>query len=231
MDLLLVVLVLPIVVLLSAAVYVWIQLVSPGNVLFRQTRIGRGGKSFTIYKFRSMNSEASTRIHEAHVARLIKADLPMTKLDFGGDSRLIKGGCFLRASGLDELPQFINILLGEMSIVGPRPCLPVEFNLFGSDQRNRFSTLPGMTGLWQVRRDDSTTFRNMVAMDDEYARTSSLSLDLSIILNTPLAIARQMRACATSKAAATVSRGRRSVGSTDHPAFALTMSSTQKISD
>ncbi|MES2439802.1 MAG: sugar transferase [Verrucomicrobiota bacterium] len=228
-DVLLVLLVLPIIVFLSAAVYSWIQLVSPGNVLFRQTRIGRNGKPFTIYKFRSMKLRASTSVHEAHVEHLIKNNRPMTKLDVVGDSRLIKGGCLIRMSGLDELPQFINVLRGEMSLVGPRPCLPQEYELYDEHQRHRFSVQPGLTGQWQVNRNQHTTFSEMVKMDDHYVDHLSPVKDLQIILKTPLALLGQMKACERSKA-------RKTVRSTSHvrsasPAFALSMSSTRKISD
>ncbi len=176
-----------------------------------------------------MKSEAATRIHETYVARLIKSNLPLTKLDLGGDSRLIKGGCLIRAAGLDELPQFINVLRGEMSLVGPRPCLPVEYELFDEEQRFRFGGQPGLTGLWQVRRTSTTTFRDMVKMDNEYVRHPTPLLDLRIILETPVAILRQMRECTGSKLR--LASSHRSSVRCEQPAFAMSMSSTQKISD
>jgi lipopolysaccharide/colanic/teichoic acid biosynthesis glycosyltransferase len=195
-DIVLVLLILPLIAFLAGIVYYWIQAVSPGNVIFRQTRIGCGGKPIIIYKFRSMNLEASVNEHEAHVEHLIKSNLPMTKLDKLGDSRLIKGGRFIRNSGLDELPQFINVLRGEMSLVGPRPCLPKEFDLYDESQRHRFCVQPGITGLWQVNRTDTTTFREMVKMDDDYVDRSCLLMDLKIILKTPLALLKQIKICA-----------------------------------
>jgi lipopolysaccharide/colanic/teichoic acid biosynthesis glycosyltransferase len=194
-DLMLVAFILPFIALFAAFIYCWIKIVSPGHVLFRQTRIGRGGKPFTIYKFRSMNAQASMEVHEAHVEHLIKTNLPMTKLDRAGDSRLIKGGYLIRHSGLDELPQFINVLRGEMSLVGPRPCLPKEYDLYDDSQRHRFSVQPGLTGQWQVNRTDRTTFSEMVRMDDDYVNHYSLWLDLQIIFKTPLALFNQVRAC------------------------------------
>ena len=194
-DIFLVFLILPLIAFFAGIVYYWIQAVSPGNVIFRQTRIGCGGKPIIIYKFRSMNLEASVNVHETHVEHLIKSNLPMTKLDKVGDSRLIKGGRFIRNSGLDELPQFINVLRGEMSLVGPRPCLPKEFDLYDESQRHRFCVQPGITGLWQVNRTDTTTFREMIKMDDDYVDRNCLLMDLKIILKTPLALLKQIKIC------------------------------------
>lgn len=234
LDIFLVLLILPLVALLASLVYCWIQLVSPGSVLFRQTRIGRDGKPFTIYKFRSMNLNATTNIHEAHVEHLIKSNRPMVKLDVAGDSRLIRGGCLIRTSGMDELPQFINVLRGEMSLVGPRPCLPKEFELYDDHQRHRFTVQPGLTGLWQVSRTHSTTFSEMVKMDNDYVDHLTPMADLHIILKTPLALLGQMKACAGFKAPKATSRHagvQPSSKPMSHPGYALSMSSTQRFSD
>ena len=115
----------------------------------------------------------------------------MTKLDAAGDPRLIAGGRFLRASGLDELPQIFNVLRGEMSLVGPRPCLPHEFERYGAWQQERVNAPPGLTGFWQVNGKNKTTFNEMVAMDIFYARKMSLGLDLRIILKTIPALIEQ----------------------------------------
>lgn len=233
-DILLVLVILPIVALLATIVYCWIQLVSPGTVLFRQTRIGRCGKPFTIYKFRSMNLKASTNIHETHVEQLIQSNKPMVKLDVTGDSRLIRGGCLIRTSGLDELPQFINVLRGEMSVVGPRPCLPSEFELYNVHQLHRFSVQPGLTGLWQVSRTHLTTFSEMVKMDNDYVDHITLIADFRIILKTPFALLGQMKAWADSNvhtAAPQPVSVQPSSKPVSQPAFALTMRSTQSISD
>jgi lipopolysaccharide/colanic/teichoic acid biosynthesis glycosyltransferase len=138
---------------------------------------------------------APTADHEQHMERLVELNRPLVKLDLLGDARLVPGGCFLRTSGLDELPQLINVLLGEMSLVGPRPCLPGEFALFDASQRARFSVLPGLTGLWQVNGKNHTTFKEMNAMDADYARLASPLLDLKIMLRTPMALLRQMGEC------------------------------------
>ncbi len=105
----------------------------------------------------------------------------MVKLDAHGDSRIIPFGLLLRSSGLDELPQFINVLRGEMSVVGPRPCLGYECDHYLPWQRERFNTLPGLTGLWQVSGKNRTTFVEMMQMDIQYARNKTLWLDLTII--------------------------------------------------
>lgn len=194
-DISVIILTLPIVVLLSAAVYCWIQTVSPGNVLFRQKRIGRFGKPFSIYKFRSMQLGASVDVHESHMEHLIKTNHPMTKLDMIGDTRLIRGGFLIRTSGLDELPQLINVLRGEMSLVGPRPCLPKEFELYQDHQRQRFLVRPGVTGQWQVNRSIFTTFSEMVAMDEDYVANHSPLLDFKIIFKTPTALLGQLKLC------------------------------------
>jgi len=192
MDIAVVSLSLPIVILLSSWIYLWIKLVSPGKVLFRQTRIGRNENPFTLYKFRSMKNESSTSIHESHIQHLAKGNLPMTKLDFTGDTRLIRGGYLIRILGLDELPQFINILRGDMTLVGPRPCLPSELNLYGVNQHLRFTVKPGITGRWQVNRTTLTTFAEMVEMDDEYVETQSIAEDVIIMIKTPFALMAQM---------------------------------------
>jgi lipopolysaccharide/colanic/teichoic acid biosynthesis glycosyltransferase len=186
--------------------YVWIKLVSPGHFIFKQTRIGCGGKPFTLYKIRTMKPRAAEQVHQYHVIHLVKSNLPMSKLDCCGDSRVIKGGWLLRMSGLDELPQLINVLRGEMSLVGPRPCLPGEFPLYSPDHYPRFSTLPGLTGLWQVERTSTTTFPQMVKMDVRYVRRLSFWLDLKILLKTPAALLGQVTTCARIRAGEAAAR-------------------------
>lgn len=186
---------LPLAIPLILLVALWIRLVSRGPALFRQDRVGLGGRRFTLYKFRSMYQGVATTDHELHVGRLVKSGSPMVKLDLIGDSRLILGGCFLRTTGLDELPQLLNVLRGEMSLVGPRPCLPEELEYFNTSQRRRFDVLPGLTGLWQIDGKNRATFNEMNAMDLEYARKMSPALDLRIMGRTPLALLRQMGEC------------------------------------
>jgi lipopolysaccharide/colanic/teichoic acid biosynthesis glycosyltransferase len=117
----------------------------------------------------------------------------MTKLDAGKDDHLVPGGNWIRVSGLDELPQIINILRGEMSIVGPRPCIPYEYALYEPWQRHRCDAAPGLTGLWQVSGKNRTTFNEMVQFDITYSQRMSLWLDAVIVLRTPLAILQQVR--------------------------------------
>lgn len=173
-------------------VALWITIVSHGPIFFRQERVGFRGKRFMIWKFRSMKVCAETRSHESHFDRLVEANCPMTKLDALGDTRVIRGGWFLRATGLDELPQIFNVLAGEMSLVGPRPCTPRELPKF-SHHRRRFDALPGLTGYWQVNGKNRTTFLQMIEHDIHYAESMSLRLDLEIMARTVPAILQQLR--------------------------------------
>ena len=191
LDLLLLVILLPAILLLSAAVFVIIKMISPGTVLFRQRRIGYKGNEFTIYKFRTMHVDADIAAHRHHARNVIVSGRPMVKLDNESDPRIFPFGAFLRASGLDELPQFINILRGEMSIVGPRPCLPYEYEFYGEWERRRFDAVPGLTGLWQVSGKNRTTFNEMINLDIEYGERKTLFLDLAIISKTFRAVWQQ----------------------------------------
>jgi exopolysaccharide production protein ExoY len=184
LDIGLVVMALPLLIPLGLAIAAMIGLVSKGPIFFKQERIGRGGQKFWCFKFRTMTIGANTVSHEGHLRHLIQSDSPMTKMDSDGDSRIIPFGVLIRALGLDELPQLINVVRGEMSIVGPRPCLPYEFELYLPWQRERCSALPGLTGLWQVSGKNKTTFSEMIRLDIEYAHRSSLWLDLEIIFKT-----------------------------------------------
>lgn len=170
-----------------------IKISSAGPVLFRQERVGLLGKKFILFKFRTMVPGTNTGVHEAHAASLIESNSPMTKLDAHGDGRLILFGRWLRAAGLDELPQLLNVLRGEMSLVGPRPCLPSEYEKYLPWQRERFRTLPGLTGLWQVSGKNRTTFIEMIDLDIQYVRTQSLWLDLRIIVKTIPALMLEVR--------------------------------------
>jgi lipopolysaccharide/colanic/teichoic acid biosynthesis glycosyltransferase len=160
------------------------KIVSPGPVFFKQERVGLGGKRFMCYKFRSMKVGASAAVHQSHCENLMKSNAPMVKMDSKGDPRLISFGWLLRSSGLDELPQIINVLRGEMSLVGPRPCLPFECAEYLSWQKERFNTLPGLTGLWQVSGKNETTFDQMIKFDIYYSRNKTLGLYVKIVLMT-----------------------------------------------
>jgi exopolysaccharide production protein ExoY len=175
---------LPMLSLCTVFVAIMTRMASPGPIFFRQERVGRGGRTFMIYKFRTMHVCAESSAHQTYFAQLVRSNAPMHKLDARGDSRLIPAGKVIRASGLDELPQIINVLRGEMSIVGPRPSIPYEYAQYTAAQKQRFDVTPGLTGLWQVSGKNHTTFDEMVRLDIQYARTRSPRLDLTIILRT-----------------------------------------------
>ena len=168
------------------------RIASPGPIFYRQERVGFGGRHFFIWKFRTMKLSAETQIHERHFEELMRVDCPMTKLDVYGDPRLAPFGRILRASGLDELPQIFNVLRGEMSLVGPRPCTPNEFAHYEPWQRERVNGLPGLTGYWQVNGKNKTTFNQMITMDLFYLKNMSILLDLRIMLKTCTVIAGQL---------------------------------------
>lgn len=165
-----------------------IKIVSPGPVFFRQERVGHGGRPFTFLKFRTMHVNNDAGVHQRYLSSLIQGDQAMEKLDADRDPRIIRFGRFLRQSCLDELPQLINVLKGEMSLVGPRPCLPYEAKEYLLWHARRFDTVPGMTGLWQVSGKNKTTFKEMIRFDINYAKTMSPWLDLKILLKTGPAI-------------------------------------------
>ena len=182
----------PVVLPLAIGIGVVIRMVSTGPILFKQERVGFRGKRFMCLKFRTMHCGAETSTHQGHLQQLMSSDAPMIKMDNKGDSRIIPMGRLLRASGLDELPQLINVLKGEMSLVGPRPCLPYEAAKYLPWQLERFNAAPGLTGLWQVSGKNRTTFTRMIQLDIEYARTKTLSLDVKIIFKTIPALLIQM---------------------------------------
>lgn len=183
LDLLIITLLFPLWLPVMTLTALWVALSSPGPIFYRQPRVGFKGSRFMLIKFRTMKVNAETHVHEAYLEHLIVSDRPMIKLD-ATDPRLILGGRFLRATGLDELPQIFNVLKGEMSLVGPRPCTVGEFERYAPEQRARVNALPGLTGLWQVNGKNQTTFREMIEMDIFYSRNISFSLDLKIILRT-----------------------------------------------
>jgi lipopolysaccharide/colanic/teichoic acid biosynthesis glycosyltransferase len=162
-------------------VAVMIKCVSRGPVLFRQQRYGLGGKPFSLWKFRTVKTSEAAAQHHCHVTHLMANDAPLRKLD--RELALIWGGAMLRKLGLDELPQLVNVLKGEMSLVGPRPdVLPIE--RYQAWQRDRFHVLPGITGLWQVSGKNHTTFSTMMSLDIAYIKQRSLRLDIMILLRT-----------------------------------------------
>ncbi len=178
----------PLMLLVAAAV----RLVSPGPALFRQERVTVAGRVFTFLKFRSMHAANDPSGHRNYVAELIHSDRPMRKIE--DDPRIFPLGRLLRKTCLDELPQLINVLRGEMSLVGPRPCLPYEAAEYSRWHARRFDLPPGMTGLWQVSGKNECTFREMILLDIAYARRLSPWLDLKILARTPLAVLGHLRA-------------------------------------
>jgi lipopolysaccharide/colanic/teichoic acid biosynthesis glycosyltransferase len=176
----------------------FIKVVSPGPVFFKQERIGKGGRPFQCLKFRTMKCDADITLHKEHLARLIgscrtngNAGDPMEKLE--NDPRIIKFGKFLRASGMDELPQLINVLMGQMSLIGPRPPIPYEVAHYPQWYMNRFDVTPGLTGLWQISGKNRLGFNQMIRLDIQYAMHRSFLLDLKILLLTPYAIYVQVK--------------------------------------
>jgi len=180
-----------------------ITLTSRGPVFFRQVRLGQYGKKFTFLKFRSMYVNSDSSIHEKYVKQFIAGEA--SKHTTGNqekiykltaDPRITPLGRFLRKTSLDEIPQFLNVLKGEMSLVGPRPPVLYEFESYGLWHRQRLSAVkPGITGLWQVDGRSKVTFDEMVRLDIRYARSWSLWLDLKILLLTPRAVLSGIGAC------------------------------------
>ena len=192
LDIALIICALPVVFPISLGLAILIRCVSAGPILFRQERVGLKGRTFMCFKFRTMYVDADKGVHEGHLEKLMNSGKPMVKMDTHGDPRVIPCGAIVRSSGLDEIPQLLNVLRGEMSIVGPRPCLPFEAKKYLPWQRERFDTLPGLTGLWQVSGKNRTTFDEMISLDIAYARKKNPWLDFKIMIKTPIALLKQM---------------------------------------
>ncbi|HZH27643.1 MAG TPA: sugar transferase [Azospirillaceae bacterium] len=168
-----------------------VRATSPGPVLFRQTRIGRHERPFTMLKFRTMRVGGDDAAHREYNTRELQGCRPAQAFDGTfkvDDPRTTRVGRVLRRYSLDELPQLLNVLRGEMSLVGPRPSLPWEVELYTLEQRRRHDCLPGMTGLWQVSGRNRIPMPEMLALDVAYARSRSLALDLWILVRTPYAV-------------------------------------------
>jgi exopolysaccharide biosynthesis polyprenyl glycosylphosphotransferase len=171
---------------LLLAVALCVRCTSRGPVLFRQVRVGRDGRLFRIFKFRSMYVDAEARL--AELRHLNEHDGVLFKIR--DDPRVTPVGRYLRRFSLDELPQLLNVLLGQMSLVGPRPPLPVEVAAYADDVRRRLAVKPGMTGLWQVSGRSDLPWEEAVRLDLRYVENWSLSLDLVILLRTMTAVVR-----------------------------------------
>jgi lipopolysaccharide/colanic/teichoic acid biosynthesis glycosyltransferase len=183
----------PVFIAIAAAV----KLSSKGPVFFRQQRVGQFGQHFTFLKFRSMRINNDHTAHKEFVTKFIASQANRQPANGGGegvfkltnDPRITKVGKFLRRTSLDELPQFLNVLKGEMSLVGPRPPIPYELAAYQTWHRRRvLEVKPGITGLWQVTGRSRVNFDEMVRLDLRYATTWSPVLDFTILLRTPLAV-------------------------------------------
>lgn len=181
---------------LCAILALAIKATSEGPVLFSQDRLGQYGKKFRFLKFRSMRQNCDSKIHQEYVSRFIAGQVTPGNSDGAAatfkiqkDPRVTSVGRILRKTSLDELPQFWNVLIGEMSLVGPRPPLEYEFKAYDVWHRRRVLEIkPGITGLWQVQGRSRTHFDDMVRLDLKYARAWSIWLDMEILLRTPAAV-------------------------------------------
>jgi len=172
----------PVLLVLAA----WIRLDSKGPALFRQERRGHNMTPFIVNKFRSMQVNAPNDEHVAYVQSLIAGDAERKETLFKlvADERVTRAGRLLRKSSLDELPQMINVLRGNMSLVGPRPCLDYELVKYPTHAYGRFAVKPGITGLWQVSGRSQLSFDEMIALDLDYARQQSFWFNVEILLRT-----------------------------------------------
>jgi lipopolysaccharide/colanic/teichoic acid biosynthesis glycosyltransferase len=166
---------------------------TPGPIFFRQTRLGEGMRPFTALKFRTMRVDTDDSAHRAFIratmdAGAAPAENGLYKLE--RDDAITPSGRWLRRTSLDELPQLLNVLRGDMSLVGPRPCIDYETETFLPHHFERFDVPAGVTGLWQVTARAHSTFGEALDLDVAYARSWSLLLDLSLLLRTPLAVLR-----------------------------------------
>ena len=174
---------------LLAVLALAVRLTSRGPVIFRQERLGLGGRPFAVLKFRTMHAGAGDALHRSYVTLQLTQDCPVRSGDGGlfkleHDPRVTRVGRWLRRTSLDELPQLVNVLRGEMSLVGPRPALAWEAALYRDGDHARFEVLPGITGLWQVSGRSRLPMREALALDVEYARRRTFLLDLQILART-----------------------------------------------
>jgi lipopolysaccharide/colanic/teichoic acid biosynthesis glycosyltransferase len=172
-----------------------IRLIDGGPVFFHQTRVGLNGHPFEFIKFRSMRVQSSDSSHQAYVKRWIQGGEPFAHDSEGkpifkmaGDPRITRLGALIRRTSIDELPQLFNVLRNEMSLVGPRPAIPYEVDMYSEWHRRRLAAPPGITGLWQVSGRNRMSFDEMVRLDIDYMDNWSLVGDLGILMRTPLAL-------------------------------------------
>jgi lipopolysaccharide/colanic/teichoic acid biosynthesis glycosyltransferase len=189
---------LALIILLTPVLMILVALVrftSAGPALFSQERLGRDRRPFTMLKLRTMYVNRDDRIHHEYVASLLSADQEAKRSPGNGlykldDPRVTSLGAWLRRTSLDEIPQLINVLRGEMSLVGPRPVLPWEAEMFAETHQRRFAVKPGITGLWQVSGRNRLTMREALELDVEYVVRRSFILDLAILFRTVPAVLR-----------------------------------------
>src|SRR5437762_2364454 len=181
-DILFILLISPFVLLVCMAIALCIKLDSKGPVFFRQKRIGRNGVEFSMLKFRSMYVNGDENVHRRRVEEMMRNGQKLGKTR--NDSRVTRVGRFLRKTSLDEIPQFWNVLLGEMTLVGPRPPLTYEVALYQKRDWLRLSGRPGLPGIWQVYGRSAVTFTEMVEMDIAYLQEQSLLKDIKLIFLT-----------------------------------------------
>jgi lipopolysaccharide/colanic/teichoic acid biosynthesis glycosyltransferase len=180
---------------LMAVIALLVRATSPGPVLFRQTRLGHLERPFQMLKFRTMHSDCDDAVHREYVIRMLRGEDPRQHGPTGlfklqDDARITPVGGLLRRTSLDELPQLLNVLCGDMSLVGPRPALPWEVALYKPHHRERFQVRPGITGLWQVRGRSRLSVSQALELDVEYVRGRSLAMDLWILVLTVPAVLR-----------------------------------------
>ncbi len=179
---------LPLLLLVALA----IKLDSRGPVLFRQRRHGLGMREFGVLKFRTMVPDASPELHRQYIADLVAADDDDDGLKkLTDDPRVTRLGAILRKTSIDELPQLLNVIAGQMSLVGPRPALAYELDHYDAVHFDRFRVRPGLTGLWQVSGRNELGFREMLELDARYAREGGPLLDLQILARTPITLVRR----------------------------------------
>lgn len=167
---------------------------SPGGPIFRQTRVGLGGQTFTFYKFRTMYVDARERFPQMYAYQYDPDDLPTLYFKHAHDLRLTRVGAWLRRTSLDELPNLVNVVRGEMSLVGPRPEIPEMLRYYRPEEQVKFAVKPGMTGLAQINGRNILRFRETNAFDVRYVESCSLRTDLSVLLRTPVAVLKMLGA-------------------------------------
>ncbi len=180
---------LPLLIVVALAV----KIDSRGPVLFRQRRVGHRLSEFPVLKFRTMIHNAPEELHRAYIAKMVRGgdDDEQSIKKLTDDPRITKVGAFLRRTSLDELPQLINVVLGQMSLVGPRPAIAYELEHYEDHHFARFEVRPGMTGLWQVSGRNELSFTDMLDLDVRYTREAGPAKDLQILARTPIAVVRK----------------------------------------